>query len=110
MRFKNFALSISILIYFSCVTIPDLPKNESPECLAHFFEARTKIKKIQHNQWQISAGISYISLSLAWAAGVDGFFPLVSLPYLIYIKNKEADEVFEDYKVNYCKKTAYNSN
>ncbi|ABZ94625.1 Hypothetical protein LBF_2128 [Leptospira biflexa serovar Patoc strain 'Patoc 1 (Ames)'] len=104
MYFRNFITSLSILILYSCVTIPDLPKNESPECLAYFFETRNKIKEIQGSQWRISTGITYLSLFLAFATGVDGLFPLVSLPYIAYIKNKEADEIYENYQEDHCNK------
>ncbi|ABZ98288.1 Hypothetical protein LEPBI_I2189 [Leptospira biflexa serovar Patoc strain 'Patoc 1 (Paris)'] len=41
---------------------------------------------------------------MAFATGVDGLFPLVSLPYIAYIKNKEADEIYENYQEDHCNK------
>ncbi|TDY73557.1 hypothetical protein CLV96_2592 [Leptospira meyeri] len=104
MYFRNFITSLSILILYSCVTIPELPKNESPECLAYFFETRSKMKNYRQSQWGFSAGISYVSLSLAWAAGIDGLFPLIILPYFLYIENREANTIYETYQQTHCNK------
>lgn len=104
MRCKNFITTISILVSFSCVTIPDLPKNESPECLAYFFETRTKMKNYRHGQWGISGGITYISISLAWAAGIDGLFPVITIPYFLYIQKQDADSLYEKYLQTHCNK------
>ncbi|TGM74319.1 hypothetical protein EHR01_12200 [Leptospira mtsangambouensis] len=60
------------------------------------------MKDIREGQWSITAGISYISLSLAWAAGIDGLFPLTILPYFLYIQNREANEIYESYQKMHC--------
>ncbi|MCW7490939.1 hypothetical protein [Leptospira meyeri] len=104
MRIKNLITALSIIVFSSCITIPDLPKNESPECLAHYFETRSKMKNYRHTQWVISATVGYISLSLAWAAGPDGLFPLVSLPYFLYINNNDANEIYQNYQQTHCNK------
>ncbi|WP_039929161.1 hypothetical protein [Leptospira yanagawae] len=104
MHIKNIITTLSIIISFSCISIPEVPKNETPECLAHFFETRTKMKNYRHGQWGISGGIAYLSLSLAWAAGVDGLFPLITIPYFLYIQKQDANKIYENYLEKHCNK------
>ncbi len=53
-------------------------------------------KQFQHIQWQAASANLYISLSYAWAAGPDGFFPSIGLPYLIYIKTRRLRKFFNN--------------
>ncbi|EOQ87639.1 hypothetical protein LEP1GSC202_2365 [Leptospira yanagawae serovar Saopaulo str. Sao Paulo = ATCC 700523] len=45
-----------------------------------------------------------MSLSLAWAAGVDGLFPLITIPYFLYIQKQDANKIYENYLEKHCNK------
>lgn len=104
MRIKNIIISLSILAFSSCVTIPDLPQNESPECIAHHFEVKAQLKELSTSQWNVTGVFIYFTFMVGFGIGADGFYVLTGLPYFLYLNYQKANSIEEEYQKTYCKK------
>lgn len=93
----------SVLIQISCVTIPEMPVDKSPECLAYYFPIKKKLKLHQENQWGVTAGMTYLSFIIGFAIGNEGLIPLTTIPFFIYYEYKSAKIEYTQYLDKHCK-------
>lgn len=99
---KYFFKIIITVTYFSCITLPEKPINESNECYAYYYPTKKQIKEIPRRHWTATYIISHASASLAFGIGFAGLAPLGTLPFLQYTNFKKTERIKENLIQEHC--------
>lgn len=84
--FKQIVL-IGTLVFYTCISIPEVPNNGFERCIAHYYNVKRRMREIQIQNKNFTAVIVLVSFGVGFWVGPIGFVPLIVLPYTQY-RNK----------------------
>ncbi|WP_244310340.1 hypothetical protein [Leptospira noumeaensis] len=98
---KIFAITF-VLLFGACISLPETPKNEKENCVAHFFHTKRRMREIQIENRNFTTAISGLSFMVGFWAGPTGLTPLLVLPYTQYKNKNRVDVIQSEYESKYC--------
>lgn len=93
---------ISILLTINCISLPEIPKNNSEQCLAFFLHSKREMKDIQQEYRQTNALIGGISFTIFYGFGYPGLIPLLAIPYYQKVNQEKINNIERDLNKKYC--------
>ncbi len=99
--FKQIVL-IGTLVFYTCISIPEVPNNGFERCIAHYYNVKRRMREIQIQNKNFTTVIVSVSFGVGFWVGPIGFVPLIVLPYTQYRNKKKTDVIREEWEKEYC--------
>jgi len=94
---------MAVTVTVGCISLPERPVSEEPECAGNFFRVRNEVSTVQQENLIFQIAIWYFGVGFAvWLGPFPLIFPILGSPIGQYRNKMRADGIVEEWKVRNC--------